>query len=106
MDAMPSDRIEMPSGKGSGDENFPVGSFLISRRLRPHVTVYYAFARAIDDIADRREALALRLEAVEARLLRQFNALDGLLAQLQGTSDFLTQQLASLPGVVLFDRER
>jgi squalene synthase HpnC len=44
--------IETPSGKGSRDENFPVGSFLISARLRPHVALFYAFARAIDDIAD------------------------------------------------------
>ena len=46
---------ETPSGKGARDENFPVGSFLISRRLRPHVVSYYAFARAIDDIADNEE---------------------------------------------------
>jgi len=44
--------METPSGKGAGDENFPVGSFLLPRRLRPHVAKYYAFARAIDDIAD------------------------------------------------------
>lgn len=44
--------IETPSGKGAGDENFPVGSFLLPRRLRPHVAVFYAFARAADDIAD------------------------------------------------------
>ncbi len=44
--------VETPSGKGAGDENFPVGSFLIAPRLRPHVAVFYAFARAIDDIAD------------------------------------------------------
>ncbi|HKY95511.1 MAG TPA: squalene synthase HpnC [Kiloniellales bacterium] len=44
--------LETPSGKGAGDENFPVGSFLLPRRLRPHVARYYAFARAIDDIAD------------------------------------------------------
>lgn len=44
--------IETPSGKGSGDENFPVGSFLLPKRLRPHVAKYYAFARASDDIAD------------------------------------------------------
>lgn len=47
-----SQTLETPSGKGAGDENFPVGSFLISRRLRPHVARYYAFARAIDDVAD------------------------------------------------------
>ncbi|MFN0041615.1 MAG: squalene synthase HpnC [Alphaproteobacteria bacterium] len=44
--------IETPSGKGAGDENFPVGSFLLPARLRPHVAAFYAFARAIDDIAD------------------------------------------------------
>ncbi len=46
------DAIETPSGKNETTENFPVGSFLISRRLRPHVAAYYAWARAIDDIAD------------------------------------------------------
>ncbi len=45
-------QVETPSGKGSGDENFPVGSWLLPARLRPHVAVYYAFARAIDDVAD------------------------------------------------------
>lgn len=44
--------IETPSGKGAGDENFPVGSRLLPARLRPHVARYYRFARAIDDIAD------------------------------------------------------
>ncbi|MEQ1929810.1 MAG: squalene synthase HpnC [Parvularculaceae bacterium] len=43
---------EAPSGKGAADENFPVGSFLLPKRLRPHVATFYAFARAIDDIAD------------------------------------------------------
>lgn len=44
--------VETPSGKGAADENFPVGSFLIPARLRPHVALFYAYARAIDDIAD------------------------------------------------------
>ena len=43
---------ETPSGKGAKDENFPVGSFLLSKAVRPHVAVFYAFARAIDDVAD------------------------------------------------------
>ncbi len=47
--------IEAPSGKDATTENFPVGSFLIAPALRPHVAVYYAFARAIDDIADSGE---------------------------------------------------
>ena len=64
--------LETPSGKSAGDENFPVGSFLISRRLRPHVMRFYAFARAADDIADN-PALSpdekiLRLDRMEAGL--------------------------------------
>ena len=59
---------------------------------------------SIEDIGDRRESLDERLAAVEARLFNQFNALDTLLAQLQSTSNFLSQQLANLPGVVVFDR--
>ena len=58
---------------------------------------------SIEDIGDRRESLDERLVAVEARLFDQFNALDTLLAQLQTTSNFLSQQLANLPGVVAFN---
>ncbi|MGF1501963.1 MAG: squalene synthase HpnC [Paracoccaceae bacterium] len=50
--ALTPDVVETPSGKGASDENFPVGSWLIARALRPHVARYYAFARATDDIAD------------------------------------------------------
>ncbi|MDK9722497.1 MAG: squalene synthase HpnC [Rhodospirillales bacterium] len=39
-------------GKTAKEENFPVGSFLIARPLRPHVAAYYRFARAADDISD------------------------------------------------------
>ncbi len=44
--------VETASGKGAGDENFPVGSFLLPKHLRPHVADFYAFARAADDISD------------------------------------------------------
>lgn len=47
--------VEAPSGKDAAYENFPVGSFLLPRELRPHVAVFYAYARAIDDIADSPE---------------------------------------------------
>src|SRR5208282_4942850 len=33
--------IETPSGKGRGDENFPVGSWVIRRDLRIHVHAFY-----------------------------------------------------------------
>lgn len=38
--------------KTAADENFPVGSWLIARRLRPLVHLFYRFARAADDVAD------------------------------------------------------
>jgi squalene synthase HpnC len=64
---------ETPSGKGAKDENFPVGSFLLPKHLRPHVATYYNFARAIDDVADNpllsgTEKIE-RLRAFEAALL-------------------------------------
>ena len=44
--------VELASGKGAGDENFPVGSHLIRPALRPHVHAFYRFARNADDVAD------------------------------------------------------
>jgi flagellar hook-associated protein 2 len=55
---------------------------------------------SIADIDEQREALSTRLQGLQQRYLRQFNALDGLLAQLNSTSNFLTQQLSQLPGAV------
>ena len=46
------DDVESWSGKGRADENFPVGSVLVSARLRPEIHAFYAFARNADDIAD------------------------------------------------------
>ena len=53
--AAPMADVETWSGKDRGDENFPVGSLLIARRLRPHMHAYYSFARNADDIADASE---------------------------------------------------
>ncbi len=47
-----SAELETPSGKTAKTENFPVGSWLLPARLRPHVAAFYNFARAGDDIAD------------------------------------------------------
>ena len=44
--------VEAWSGKDRGDENFPVGSFLIRKDLRPHVHAFYRFARTADDVSD------------------------------------------------------
>jgi hydroxysqualene synthase len=66
---------EAPSGKDAAYENFPVGSWLLSATLRPHVAVFYAFARAIDDVADSPvlmpEEKIFRLEGFERALLGQ-----------------------------------
>jgi flagellar hook-associated protein 2 len=53
--------------------------------------------RDLDQVADDKEALALRMEQIEARYRKQFTALDSLLAQLQSTSSYLAQQLANVP---------
>lgn len=53
-----SARVETPSGKDREDENFPVGSWLIRRALRPHVHAFYRFARAADDVADNPDLAA------------------------------------------------
>ncbi|WP_295872320.1 flagellar filament capping protein FliD [uncultured Zhongshania sp.] len=51
-------------------------------------------------INEQREALDARIVGIEARYQAQFSALDSLLGQLNSTGDFLTQQLANLPGTV------
>jgi flagellar hook-associated protein 2 len=56
----------------------------------------------IEDIADKRKTLNVRLERLEKNLLRQFNALDALVGQLSTTSNFLTIQLANLPKINAF----
>ena len=65
--------VEAASGKDRGDENFPVGSALIRRSLRPHVHAFYAFARQADDVADHEELAPEekieRLNRMEAVLL-------------------------------------
>lgn len=67
------DSVETWSGKARTDENFPVGSALISARLRPHVHALYAFARNADDIADSAELAPddklRRLDVMQAVLL-------------------------------------
>lgn len=66
--------VEAPSGKDAAYENFPVGSWLLPAALRPHIARFYAYARAIDDIADDP---ALTSEVKIARL-------DGFAAAIRG----------------------
>ncbi len=66
--------VETPSGKWRSGENFPVGSLLIRRNLRPHVHAFYRFARNADDIADNP---ALTADEKIARLDRMAAILEG-----------------------------
>ena len=65
--------VETPSGKDTAYENFPVGSWLLLAGLRPHIAIFYRFARAIDDIADNpgmaAEEKVRRLDGFEKALL-------------------------------------
>jgi hydroxysqualene synthase len=64
---------DVRSGKDVAYENFPVGSWLLPARTRPHVAAFYAFARAADDIADAPHLTAAekieRLNGYERALL-------------------------------------
>ena len=69
---------DLRSGKGSGDENFPVASRLIAPKHRPAIFAFYEFVRVADDIADHAtlapsEKLA-RLDRLEATLLGEHDA--------------------------------
>jgi flagellar hook-associated protein 2 len=55
-----------------------------------------SLTKQISALAKDREAVDLRMEAVEKRYRAQFTALDALLVQMQATGNFLTQQLAAL----------
>jgi flagellar hook-associated protein 2 len=52
---------------------------------------------SLEIIKDQLLRLDIRSANLESRLLKQFTALDSLIAQLTSTGNFLAQQLASLP---------
>jgi len=54
----------------------------------------------IDNLNEQRTDLNNKLDTLEARLYKQFNAMDQIVAQLQSTGSYLEQQFESLPGVV------
>ncbi len=55
---MKQSEIKIEQSKKSNQENFPVGSFLLPKKIRPHIFAYYDFARLGDDIADSAEISA------------------------------------------------
>lgn len=52
------------------------------------------------DIKEQKADLETRVAAIQARLYKQYNAMDSLVGQLTRTSDSLASALDSLPGVV------
>lgn len=73
-----TDLEDHKSGKGAGDENFPVASRLIAARFRAPILAYYRFARSADDAADHPQLSAVeklrRLDALEDTLLGKCDA--------------------------------
>ncbi len=51
---------------------------------------------ALSDIADDRADILIRMTALEERYTKQFTAMDTLISQLQGTSNFLTNQMDAI----------
>ncbi|RZL04780.1 MAG: squalene synthase HpnC, partial [Rubrivivax sp.] len=75
---------DLQSGKGAGNENFPVASKLIAPRHRPPVMAFYHFVRAADDVADHPTAPAGEKLAL----------LDSMRASLTGESDAVREGVA------------
>ena len=79
---------------------------VLSARLEgavaPNTGLLDARTKALNDrlegLLSDRDRLDARISRIEDNYRRQFTALDGLVAQLQSTSSFLTQELARLPG--------
>jgi squalene synthase HpnC len=63
---------DVRTGKGAGDENFPVASHLIAPKYRPAILAFYAYARTADDVADHEtltpEAKLTHLETLRGAL--------------------------------------
>jgi squalene synthase HpnC len=70
---MTLDAAQHRSGKGSGDENFPVASWLVAPPYRRPILAFYDFVRIADDVADHASLPAdekLRvLDSLESSLL-------------------------------------
>src|ERR1051325_10949228 len=73
MVSMTIDAAQLRSGKGSGDENFPVASWLVEAQHRRPILAFYEFVRIADDIADHAslspDQKLAHLDSLEASLL-------------------------------------
>ncbi|HXG57161.1 MAG TPA: squalene synthase HpnC, partial [Vicinamibacterales bacterium] len=75
-------------------ENFPVASWLVPRRMRPHIAAIYAFARAADDFADEPG----RLPDERLRLLAAWRAKLHRVARGEASDDPVFQALGHTIG--------
>jgi squalene synthase HpnC len=73
--------VELRSGKGHRDENFPVASRLIHQRHRAIIMAFYNFVRTADDIADHASLSAEE----KLRLLDELE--DGLVGEAGANED-------------------
>ena len=60
----------------------------------------------IKGLDSEREVLSRRLDRLETRLFAQFNAMDSIVAQLNNTGNYLTQQLESISQISNFRNNR
>lgn len=108
LDSVLADSFDQVSGFLTGDNG-------VLARLESRVKPYTqtggilesrtdALQNTLSSVDDQRDQLSRRIGKLEARLFSQFNAMDALVAQLSGTSDYLTGALQNLPGVVRKDR--
>jgi phytoene synthase len=84
-------------------ENFPVGSILLPRKLRPHVFALYAFMRTADDIADdpARQSADKLAELAEIRKALAQGSDDPIIRATRHTLE--TRELSSAPLERLLD---
>ena len=59
------------SGKSYNDENFPVSSILIKKKIRYYIRKFYFFARTADDIADHKS----KKKHTKAKILKIFDTI-------------------------------
>lgn len=86
--------IKVSKGTISALDNL-INSFLDSGGLLSAKTD--GLNASINDLGKKREELSDRLGKIEERYIKQFSAMDTLVAQLNSTSSYLENQLASLP---------
>nr|HAT8713149.1 flagellar filament capping protein FliD [Legionella jordanis] len=61
--------------------------------------------KRLKELDDKRQQLEYHTDQLTQRYTKQFTALDALLVKMQGTSDFLNQQLASISNISQFNRK-